>query len=275
MSERVSDTNRCQEWVTASAERYSRRAVPVGYVGIMVAGLPARDKPSGPTRTRGWSRLARKQRTRASADTPSKWARSDAASAGVAQGLAATCIDVIDDIARSSAWKAAELDLQRVRVDLARERFHILSSCADLHQLQVMLGGDVDHRDRSGATDLLVSAANDRRASYNQAAQAIAERIATLRAYYLALVQIKAVLANRDLALTLTGSAPAALDLRDRIVAGAQADHDALPAPTIELDEIEANLSGQLEYLAELISSPGLPLHTPPHDRFIDLRPEK
>ncbi|SDQ36749.1 hypothetical protein SAMN04489765_0134 [Tsukamurella pulmonis] len=189
---------------------------------------------------------------------------------GVPQALAATVIDVIADIAGSSAWKAAELDQQRVRIDLAVERFHVLSQCADLYHLAQMGGGEVDVRDASEATVMLQAAVAERQEDYEVAEAAVIERVAALRSYHLGLVQIEALLANRDVAVQLTSSAHAAEDLRDQITAIAQvrSSEDA-PAtastPAVDLEGLDANLQGQLEYLAQLISRPsGTPLHTTP-----------
>ncbi len=259
--------NRSLAWVLDSARLYARRAVPSGYVRIMAADLPHRSaRPVAPPPRR--PRLAWPRRPTVADRGPaaaSRWSVDAASTAGMAQGLAATCIDVVTDIAASTAWQATELDQQRgIRVDLARERFRILGACADLHELRTLLGGDVDTRDDSGATELLADAVQDRRQQYTAAESAAAQRIATLRSYLLGLVQIEALLHNRDLALTLTRSVLDADDLHDRIVA-ANTGIDTRERSTgaaIELAELEANLDGQLRYLASLIARPAIPLFT-------------
>ncbi|KXO95833.1 hypothetical protein AXK56_16620 [Tsukamurella pulmonis] len=256
-----------ERWVRDRVTTYAKRAVPATYVRIMVSALPDRRTgfPTQP-RKRWWSR----QKAAPEASTQSRWDVAAASLTGVPQALAATVIDVIADIAGSSAWKAAELDQQRVRIDLAVERFHVLSQCADLYHLAQMGGGEVDVRDASEATVMLQAAVAERQEDYEVAEAAVIERVAALRSYHLGLVQIEALLANRDVAVQLTSSAHAAEDLRDQITAIAQvrSSEDA-PAtastPAVDLEGLDANLQGQLEYLAQLISRPsGTPLHTTP-----------
>lgn len=259
---------RAREWVLRTAEHYARRAVPSNYVRIMAADLPSRRRSTVAAAVPRPSVLSRWRRPKvdppAAPEAVSRWTVETASTAGMAQGLAATCIDVVEDISESPAWTAHELDDQRVRIDLAAERFHVLSACADLDELRRMLGGEIDRRDDTGSAELLEDAVNERRAQYADAEWMVADRIATLRSYSLGLVQIDALLRNRNLALTLTRSVLDAEDLHDRIItANSRPDHhDRDRAVSIEMSELEVSLDGQLRFLAGLIAKPaGLPLH--------------